>query len=75
MIRFLEAAGRTAREGVEALGFATRAFFNLLRFSPGAFRRPSLISKSTSSAITRWSSPSSPACSSAWCWACSSTST
>ncbi|MEW6021925.1 MAG: lipid asymmetry maintenance ABC transporter permease subunit MlaE [Pseudomonadota bacterium] len=45
MIGFLEAAGRTAREGVEALGFATRAFFNLLRFSPGAFRRPSLISE------------------------------
>jgi phospholipid/cholesterol/gamma-HCH transport system permease protein len=45
MIRFLAAIGRNAREGVESLGFATRAFFNLLRFSPGAFRRPTLISE------------------------------
>ena len=45
ILRFLESAGATARESVESLGFATRAFFSLLRFSPGAFRRPSLISE------------------------------
>jgi len=31
MIRPLEAVGRWTREGLESLGFATRAFFNLLR--------------------------------------------
>ena len=45
MMRALESIGRWAREGVESLGFATRAFFNLLRFSPGAFRRPTLITE------------------------------
>jgi len=45
MMRGLESTGRWAREGVESLGFATRAFFNLLRYSPGAFRRPTLITE------------------------------
>jgi len=45
MIRALEASGRWTREGLESLGFATRAFFNLLRYSPGAFRRPTLITE------------------------------
>jgi len=45
MMRALEAAGRWTREGLESLGFATRAFFNLLRYSPGAFRRPTLITE------------------------------
>ncbi|QNA87375.1 lipid asymmetry maintenance ABC transporter permease subunit MlaE [Massilia sp. Dwa41.01b] len=45
IVRIMEASGRTAREAIESLGFATRAFFTLLRFSPGAFRRPSLISE------------------------------
>ena len=45
MTGFLAALGRFTREGVESLGFATRAFFNLLRFSPGAFRRPTLITE------------------------------
>ena len=45
ILRFLESAGATVRESIESLGFATRAFFNLLRFAPGAFRRPALISE------------------------------
>jgi phospholipid/cholesterol/gamma-HCH transport system permease protein len=45
ILRFLEAAGATVREAIESLGAATRAFFILLRFSLGAFRRPSLISE------------------------------
>jgi phospholipid/cholesterol/gamma-HCH transport system permease protein len=45
ILRVFESAGATVRESVESLGFATRAFFNLLRFSPGAWRRPTLISE------------------------------
>src|SRR5690349_5996718 len=45
IMRFLEATGATVREAIESLGAATRAFFILLRFSLGAFRRPSLISE------------------------------
>lgn len=41
----LETTGRTARTSVERLGYATRQFFNVLKVSPGAFRRPSLISE------------------------------
>ncbi|MDN4037031.1 lipid asymmetry maintenance ABC transporter permease subunit MlaE [Massilia sp. YIM B02443] len=43
--RFLAAIGRTVRESIASLGFAVRAFFNLLGVSPGAFRRPGLISE------------------------------
>ncbi len=43
--RFLAAIGRPLREGIEGLGFATRFFFNLLGVSPGALRRPTLISE------------------------------
>ena len=32
ILRFLEGAGAIVRESIESLGFATRAFFNLLRF-------------------------------------------
>ena len=45
ILNFLAKTGATVRESIESLGFATRAFFNLLRFSPGAFRRPTLISE------------------------------
>ncbi|KFC72967.1 putative integral membrane protein [Massilia sp. LC238] len=43
--RFLGNIGRSVREAIESVGFATRAFFNLLGVSPGAFRRPALISE------------------------------
>ena len=43
--RFLETIGRTVREAIASVGFATRAFFNLLGVSLGAFRRPALISE------------------------------
>lgn len=43
----LAAIGRTLRESIEAIGFATRFFFNLLGVSPGAMRRPGLISEQT----------------------------
>jgi phospholipid/cholesterol/gamma-HCH transport system permease protein len=43
----LAAIGRTLRESVAGIGFATRFFFNLLRVSPGAMRRPGLISEQT----------------------------
>ena len=33
------------RESIDSLGFATRSFFNLLGVSPGALRRPALISE------------------------------
>jgi phospholipid/cholesterol/gamma-HCH transport system permease protein len=42
---FLEKIGRWIREAVASLGFATRAFFNLMGVSPGAMRRPGLISE------------------------------
>jgi phospholipid/cholesterol/gamma-HCH transport system permease protein len=44
-VGFLEQIGRWLREAIATLGFATRAFFNLLRVSPGAMRRPGLISE------------------------------
>jgi phospholipid/cholesterol/gamma-HCH transport system permease protein len=37
--------GRTLREAVEGVGFATRFFFNVLGASLGALRRPTLISE------------------------------
>lgn len=43
--RILGGVGRTVRENIANLGFAVRSFFNLLRVSPGAFRRPGLISE------------------------------
>jgi phospholipid/cholesterol/gamma-HCH transport system permease protein len=43
----LAAIGRPLREGIEGIGFATRFFLNLLRVSPGAMRRPGLISEQT----------------------------
>ncbi|MES2297529.1 MAG: lipid asymmetry maintenance ABC transporter permease subunit MlaE [Pseudomonadota bacterium] len=45
MGNLLERIGRPLREAVENIGFATRFFFNLLGVSPGAMRRPSLISE------------------------------
>ena len=41
----LSRVGATLREAVESIGFATRSFFNLLGVSPGALRRPALISE------------------------------
>lgn len=43
--RFLGYIGWSVREGLAALGFAIRSFFSILRVSPGAFRRPGLISE------------------------------
>jgi len=43
--RALAAVGRSVRESIASLGFAVRAFFNLLSVTPGAFRRPGLISE------------------------------
>ncbi|TFW28302.1 lipid asymmetry maintenance ABC transporter permease subunit MlaE [Massilia horti] len=45
ILRFLEAIGRLVRESIARLGYATRAFFELLGLSPGALRRPALISE------------------------------
>ncbi len=45
IVKALARVGATLREAVESVGFATRAFFNLLGVSPGALRRPSLISE------------------------------
>jgi phospholipid/cholesterol/gamma-HCH transport system permease protein len=39
--------GRSLRESIAGVGFSTRFFFNLLRVSPGALRRPGLISEQT----------------------------
>jgi phospholipid/cholesterol/gamma-HCH transport system permease protein len=43
--RVLGFIGRHVREAIASVGFATRSFFTLLGVSPGAFRRPSLISE------------------------------
>lgn len=43
--RIIGGVGRTVRENIASLGFAVRSFFNLMRVSPGAFRRPGLISE------------------------------
>jgi len=43
--RIIGGIGRSVRENVASLGFALRSFFNLMRVSPGAFRRPGLISE------------------------------
>jgi phospholipid/cholesterol/gamma-HCH transport system permease protein len=45
IVHFLELIGRHVREGIGNVGFATRSFFTLLGVTPGAFRRPSLISE------------------------------
>lgn len=42
---FLSAVGRTLREAIQSIGFATRWLFGLLRMMPGALRRPGLISE------------------------------
>ena len=47
VLDWIAAIGRYLREGVASVGFATRYFFNLLGVSPGAFRRPGLISEQT----------------------------
>ncbi|MDO8439061.1 MAG: lipid asymmetry maintenance ABC transporter permease subunit MlaE [Telluria sp.] len=47
ILDFLAAIGRTLRESIQAIGFATRFFFNLMGVSPGALRRPGLISEQT----------------------------
>ena len=44
-LNVLEAVGRYVRESMENVGFATRSFLTLLRLSPGAFARPTLISE------------------------------
>jgi len=41
----LAAIGRPLREAVEGIGYATRSFFNLIRVSPGAMRRPGLVAE------------------------------
>ena len=43
--RMLAAIGRVLRETTEHVGFATRAFFAIMRVSPGALRRPGLIAE------------------------------
>lgn len=43
--RIIGGVGRTVRENIASLGFAVRSFFNLMRVSPGAFRRLGLISE------------------------------
>ena len=45
ILNFLAVIGRTVRESIESIGFATRSFFTLLGVSPGALRRPALISE------------------------------
>lgn len=45
ILNMLEAIGRFVRESIEHIGFATRSFLTLLRLSPGAFARPTLISE------------------------------
>ena len=45
ILDFLAAIGRTLREAIASVGFATRFFFNLLGMSIGALRRPTLISE------------------------------
>ncbi len=47
VLDWVEALGRYLREGVANLGFATRFFFHLLGMTPGALRRPGLISEQT----------------------------
>jgi phospholipid/cholesterol/gamma-HCH transport system permease protein len=44
---WIAAFGRYLREGIESIGFSTRFFFYLLGVSPGAFKRPALISEQT----------------------------
>ncbi|MES2127769.1 MAG: lipid asymmetry maintenance ABC transporter permease subunit MlaE [Pseudomonadota bacterium] len=41
----LAALGRPLREAIEQVGFATRSFFTLLGATPGAMRRPGLITE------------------------------
>ena len=45
MTNFLAAIGRTLRESIAGVGFATRFFLNLIGVSAGALRRPTLISE------------------------------
>ncbi|QYF95326.1 lipid asymmetry maintenance ABC transporter permease subunit MlaE [Massilia sp. PAMC28688] len=47
ILNFVEAIGRTVREAIASVGFATRFFFNLLGMCVGALRRPGLISEQT----------------------------
>ena len=41
----LSAIGRSVRENIASIGFAARSFFTLLGVTPGALRRPGLISE------------------------------
>ena len=41
----LSSVGRSVRENIASIGFATRSFFTLLGVTPGALRRPGLISE------------------------------
>ncbi|MFL6709388.1 MAG: lipid asymmetry maintenance ABC transporter permease subunit MlaE [Massilia sp.] len=43
--RLLARIGCYVRESIESVGYATRSFFGLLAVSPGAMKRPSLISE------------------------------
>ena len=45
IMHFLKLNGRHVREAIGSIGFATRSFFTLLGVTPGAFRRPALISE------------------------------
>jgi phospholipid/cholesterol/gamma-HCH transport system permease protein len=45
IMQLLEKIGCHVRESIERLGYTTRSFFNLLGVSPGALRRPTLISE------------------------------
>ena len=47
LTNWIAALGRYLREGIESIGFSTRFFFYLLGVSPGAFKRPALISEQT----------------------------
>lgn len=45
IVSLLEKIGCTVRESIERMGYATRSFWTLMRMSPGALRRPGLISE------------------------------
>src|SRR6476659_8467182 len=45
LVNWLGVIGRYVREAIASVGFATRFFFGLLGVSPGAMKRPSLISE------------------------------
>lgn len=45
ILSLLERIGCSVRESIERMGYATRSFWTLMRMSPGALRRPGLISE------------------------------